>query len=129
MYRKAKSEGHPPRILRAVLLHDASEGLGLRDIPRPIKSDLSNYKPIEAGVMAAVAERFAFDWPLSPIVKALDEAIGLAEQQQNMAPSPAPWAQTARFDTVTPLDVRLEYWPPDRAMIEFLSAAAELGLR
>jgi hypothetical protein len=128
MYRHAKARDANLRLRRAVLFHDGSEGLGLRDIPRPIKRDLGEYKAIERGVMGAVARRFDFDFPFHPFVKELDEAIGLAEQMQNMAPSPAPWFQTARFDAPAPLAVMLEYWPPDRAMVEFLSAAAELGL-
>jgi len=130
MYRAAKARGVERRTLRAVLLHDASEGLGLRDIPRPIKRDLANYKTIEAAVMAAVAMRFDFAWPLDAVVKQLDEAIGQAEEAQNMAPPPMPWRGKPKlpFEAATPLDVRLEYWPPDRALIEFLSAAAELGL-
>jgi hypothetical protein len=126
MYREAKRRGAVARILRAVLLHDGSEGLGLRDIPRPIKAALENYKRIEAGVMEAIAISFDFDFPLNPFVKELDEAIGLTEKAQNMAPAPAPWS--VRFDAATPLAAVLEYWPPDRAMVEFLSAAAELGL-
>lgn len=128
MYRVAKAQGFTMRERRAALLHDASEGLGLRDMPRPVKRDLGNYKAVETGVMIAVAERFDFEWPLNPIVKYLDEAIGLAEQMQNMAPSPQPWGISEKFGVSEPLDVTLEYWSPDRAMVEFLSAAAELGL-
>lgn len=130
MYRAAKaSRRHEGRVLRAVLLHDASEGLGLRDIPRPIKRDLGRYKEIEAGVMRAVAARFQFSWPMPAIVKILDESIGLAEQIQNMAPAPAAWrTQIEKFEAIEPLPVALEYWNPERAFAEFLSAAAELGL-
>lgn len=128
MYRAAKARSVDARVLRAVLFHDGSEGLGLRDMPRPIKRDLAEYKTIEAGVMRALARRFDFDFPFNPLVKELDEAIGLAEQAQNMAPSPAPWKQTSRFDAAAPLAVTLEFWQPDRAMIEFLSAAAELAV-
>jgi hypothetical protein len=126
MYRTAKARGYEPRIKRATLLHDASEGLGLRDMPRPVKRDLGNYKETEAGVMRAVAERFDFDWPLHSAVKALDERIGRTEQLHNMAPSPMPW--DVKFEAIDPLDVTLEFWQPDRAFVEFLSAAAELGL-
>jgi 5'-deoxynucleotidase YfbR-like HD superfamily hydrolase len=39
------------------LLHDASEAY-LADLPRPIKPHLSNYRRLEAAIMAAVADRF-----------------------------------------------------------------------
>lgn len=130
MYRFAKAYLYDKRTLRAVLLHDASEGLGLRDMPRPIKSSLGTYKEVEAGVMAAVAARFDFAWPLPASVKALDEAIGRTEQHENMAPAPAAWStgNHVSFEAGTRLGVTLEYWPPDRAFSEFLSAAAELGI-
>jgi hypothetical protein len=142
MYRDARSRDDRPdseidpcariargRLLRAVLLHDSSEGLGLRDIPRPIKGDLTNYKEIENRLMLAVAARFDFDWPPNAFVKELDEQIGLAEESQNMAPKPVEWrTQLHQFQASAPLDVRLEYWNPERGMIEFLSASAELGL-
>jgi uncharacterized protein len=130
MYREARRRIWTPDYQRAALFHDASEGLGLRDMPRPVKSGLGTYKEVEAGVMRAVAERFDFAWPLPALVKGLDEQIGLTEQLQNMAPPPADWSDGKHevFDTRTPLPVMLEYWAPDRALVEFVSAAAELGV-
>lgn len=120
-----------PHILLAALLHDASEGLGLRDIPRPIKQSIPGYKAIEAGVMRVVADKYGFDWPLDPIVKRADERIGVTERDQIMAPPPAPWDDGvhASFDLVTPLPITLACWAPDRAMREFLDEAASLGLK
>lgn len=63
-----------PEHKLAALLHDASEGY-LLDIPRPIKKKLANYKEIEDGVMRLIAEKFGFDYPLSPEVKAIDEIM------------------------------------------------------
>ncbi|NEW96623.1 phosphohydrolase [Rhodopseudomonas sp. BR0G17] len=130
MYRVATDRCWSARQRRAVLLHDASEGLGLRDIPRPIKGEFSNYKAIESRVMRVVAAKFDFDWPLDPSIKQLDNEIGGAEQLQNMAPAVMPWGATADHAAfgADPLGVRLEYWSPDRAFIEFQIAAAELGL-
>jgi hypothetical protein len=54
------------------LLHDASEAY-LMDIPRPIKQRLSNYKEIEASLMALIAEKYEFDSVLSKSTKAVDE--------------------------------------------------------
>lgn len=58
----------------AALLHDASEAY-LLDIPRPIKHRLSNYKEIENNLMALIAEKFGFEWPLSENVKRVDEYL------------------------------------------------------
>ncbi len=57
------------------LLHDASEGLGLRDMPSPIKAAMPEYKRIEHGVMKVVAEKFGFNWPISDIVKRVDKIM------------------------------------------------------
>jgi hypothetical protein len=126
MRRAAVELGASPRMQRAVLFHDASEGLGLRDIPRPIKSSIGNYKDIEARVMAAVAARFDFDWPMPPMVKLLDESIGLSEEAQNMAPPPIAWRENnhAKFSARDALDVRLKFWLPDQAFAEFLRGYA-----
>lgn len=63
-----------PQHRLAALLHDASEAY-LMDIPRPIKSRLSNYKEIENKLMEVIARKFNFEWPLPPEVKMADEAM------------------------------------------------------
>lgn len=127
MTREARRRGYSIRDQRTTLLHDGSEGY-LRDVPRPIKGDLTNYRTIEDGLMERIALRFDVDWPIPPHVKALDEEIVLAEQAQNMAPVPAPW-RTGRsaFKADTPMDVQLRCWPPHRAFSEFMIEAANTG--
>lgn len=110
------------RVLRAVLLHDASEAYHV-DVPRPIKSALTNYVAIEGGLMIEVARTFGFDWPLPAIVKDLDTRILNDEMAQAMAPPPAPW----RHDG-PPVGVTLKFWSPEQAEFEFASAAVGLGL-
>lgn len=58
----------------AALLHDASEAY-LLDIPSPIKKGLSNYKYIEDKLMAVIAEKFGFDYPLHDEVKESDKIM------------------------------------------------------
>jgi hypothetical protein len=122
MTRVARSNGYNKRDQRTALLHDASEAY-LRDIPRPLKRWLRGYREIEARLMEAIAERFEIDWPIPPYIKALDEAIGLDEVEQNMLPPPEAWARN--FHSTKPLGVQLQYWPPDEAFKHF---AAELQL-
>lgn len=64
--------------VRAALFHDASEAY-LSDLPSPIKANIPIYKKIEAKVMAAIAERFGFIWPLSKAVKDGDAAELISE--------------------------------------------------
>jgi 5'-deoxynucleotidase YfbR-like HD superfamily hydrolase len=68
MCADAAPEGHK----LAALLHDASEAY-LLDVPSPIKSRLTNYYEIEDKLMAVIAQKFGFQWPLSDEVKAVDK--------------------------------------------------------
>lgn len=63
-----------PELKLAALLHDASEAY-LLDIPKPIKSGLSNYKEIEDRLMKVIAERFGFEYPLNDKIKKADEQM------------------------------------------------------
>ncbi len=110
------------RVLRAVLLHDASEAY-LVDVPRPIKPALSNYVEIEGGLMIEIARKFGFDWPLPAIVKDLDTRILNDEMAQAMAPPPAPWRHGGE-----PVGVKLKFWAPGLAQFEFGMEATRLGL-
>lgn len=101
----------------AALMHDASEAY-LSDVIRPIKSHLSNYLEIEAGLERVIAERFGLTWPMPAEVKRLDTAILADERDQAMMPPPVPWSQT----TEPPLGVTLQFWSPTRAEHEFLRA-------
>ncbi|WP_051396870.1 hypothetical protein [Bradyrhizobium elkanii] len=125
MWREARRCGASLRDQRTTLLHDGSEGY-LRDVIRPIKPDLANYKAIEHRLMLCIAERFDIDWPIPAHIKALDVRIGLAEAAQIMAPPPAPWASNS--DDMTPLDVRIECWSPDFAFAQFMGAATRIGV-
>lgn len=53
------------------LLHDASEAY-LLDVPKPIKRHLVGYKEMEDRMMALIAEKFGFTFPLEKEVKAID---------------------------------------------------------
>lgn len=56
------------------LLHDASEAY-ICDIPRPIKSGLTNYKEIEHKLMHALSYCFGFEYPLPESIKKIDEQM------------------------------------------------------
>ena len=124
----AMREGADARTARCALFHDSSEGVTLKDMVRPLKRRMLDYKAIESGVMLAVAERFDFDWPMPHDLKVLDERIGLTEQRDNMAPPPAPWAPV-RFEASGPLPVELRYWSPGDAFNIFMNLAVGLGVR
>jgi len=60
--------------IAAALLHDAPEGLGLIDLPRPVKHQpaLAAYCEAEAVLAAAVAKRFGLETIEPEIVKRVD---------------------------------------------------------
>ncbi|MGN5375860.1 hypothetical protein [Sphingomonas hankookensis] len=80
----------PPEFAMTALMHDATEAY-LVDIPRPIKPYLQGYKEIEDRLWRAIAQRYGCHADMPQEVKDADNAVLLAEQQQIMAPSPAPW--------------------------------------
>lgn len=109
---------HAPEGLKLdALMHDASEAY-LSDVIRPIKSFLTSYLEIEAGLERVIAERFRLTWPMPAEVKRLDTAILADERDQAMAPPPMPWPQT----TEPALGVTLQFWTPAVAQYEFLNS-------
>lgn len=52
----------PDHLRLPALMHDASEAY-LIDVPKPIKSQLSEYKEYEMQLMYEIAKKFGFIWP------------------------------------------------------------------
>lgn len=111
-----------PAIRRAALMHDAGEAF-LVDMPRPIKSMLPGYKPMENRIMAVAAVRFGFDWPMPPEVKYLDDAILADEREQAMAPTSATCEEWGAPHP--PLGITLQFWSPEEATEQFLQVFRE----
>lgn len=107
------------------LMHDAAEAYVI-DLIRPIKHSAGAawYREVEARVMAAVCERFGLPKEQPPSVDEADLVMLATERRDLMAPPPRPWRRDG-----TPLAERIHPWTPQRAEMEFLSRAAELGLR
>jgi len=108
-----------PKMKLATLMHDASEAY-LVDVPRPLKPWLVGYTEIENRLMAVIAKKFGFDWPLHPGIKEIDTAILTDERAQNMASmnaEPLLWGNTKPA-----LGIALQFWDPDRAQYEFCLA-------
>lgn len=106
----------PAHLKKWALLHDAAEAY-IVDVPRPLKPFLTNYKQAEAAVMRAIEFRFGLHLGLPDQVKRLDRAILVDEMQQNMAPSVASWTS---LDGLDPIGVKLQFWTPRQARIEFM---------
>lgn len=100
---------------RWALLHDASEAY-LVDVPRPIKGDLSNYRAVEARVMAAICERFGLPPDMPPEVAEADFRI-IGDERRNLSDCEAAWTNPPE-----PLGVRLKLLTPIMAENAFLVA-------
>lgn len=75
----------PPELKLWGLLHDASEALGLVDVPHPVKIDpaMAGYRAAEERLERAIAERFGLVWPRPPEVKQAD-LIMLATEKRDL---------------------------------------------
>jgi hypothetical protein len=117
----ARSDECPPGDRLPALMHDASEGYVV-DIIRPIKPYLAGYALIESANMLAIAARFDFAWPPSRAIKEMDNRILLDERDQAMARPPADWNIAGPH-----LGVALQFWSPDEARAQFLTAFYDFG--
>lgn len=120
----------PHHLRRQMLLHDAPEGLGLVDLPSPVKRQFPAYRDAEKRLMRAVATRFELPWPLDPLVAEFDARICLDERDQGMAPLEATneeWMAASPVMAHEPLGVTLQFWSPKRAEWEYTLAFNEAG--
>jgi hypothetical protein len=105
------------------LMHDAPEAY-IKDIHRPLKRQLREYSPIEDGVWRAIAERFGLAEKLPHSIHLADNNVLLAEKEQIVGRSPAPWLVPG-----TPAPIKIELWTPRQARKAFLDRFHELYAR
>ena len=105
---------HAPEVALAGLLHDAPEAYCV-DIPRPLKPYLTNYRAIEQDNWLAIAARFRLPKELPREVHDADNRI-IADELVNLREMP--WH--ARY-AGKELGVKLRYWSPEEAELEFLA--------
>lgn len=129
--RYARTQGHSDAVQFALLMHDAPEGLGVRDVANPIKrfmrelagggaeGAVSAYDFVENNVMSAIAIRYGID--TSPetmaIVKDYDFRIMWDERQAGViAYNP----ELLFWGDPNPLGVNVEFWVESKARASFL---------
>lgn len=123
MWKIAHDLGWPRYIRLQALLHDAPEGLGLADIMRPVKAQLSGYDPMETMLWNAVAQEFGVPEEIDPRVQLLDDQMLATEKRDLCADSP-PWPHMP-----PPLSETIKPLGSARAAYErFLDAALEEGI-
>lgn len=103
----------PPAFALWGLLHDAAEAYSA-DIPRPLKRNLPQWKPMEARIMAAVTSRFGLTPDEPAIVKAIDLAMTGDEQDALMSPCERDWGSLpprvgAVIEGLSPEDAKAQF--------------------
>lgn len=117
------SENVPEEDALWSLMHDASEAY-IGDIIRPIKPHVLAFQEIEAGIMAAVCQRFGLPPEMPASVKHADTAILADEQPVLMPEPPEPWHLP-----YPPLKVKIRCLNPYDATQAFLGRFAILKAR
>jgi hypothetical protein len=92
----------PDNLKLAALLHDASEAY-LGDMPTPFKKLMPDFKKHEVRLMKIIANKYGFEYPLNPIIKAADQKLLSVE-----------WNECVVKDNSA------FYWTPKQAKEQFL---------
>lgn len=115
----------PPEHAIAALFHDASEAY-LGDLPRPAKELCPMYRELEDRLMAVIAVRFEFPWPLPAIVKEVDNRMLVTEHELLQNPEPV-WEDLQDVRGYGELDFEILCLGPTRAEIAFHKRWGELS--
>lgn len=134
----AELAGLSNHMVLATLMHDSAEAY-CNDIAQPVKRAIVGYTEIEAANEAAIWEALALPhvgdeaWA---IIKEIDNAVLIAEQESLMGPVPADWAVMNAPEHLTDAAryrLRLAYdhglggaWRPDDAERVFKARYQEL---
>lgn len=121
-----------PLFAWAMHMHDGTEGLGLKDLPRSVKRGAgAGYRAMEANCERVMFGKYQLTWFVTGhrlLMKELDERIVPTEKAVVMEHD-IPW----RHDELKPLaGVEIQCWSPVQARREWLLRAikymTELGL-
>lgn len=120
--RYAKRCGYTDEIALCALLHDAAEGLGLTDLPGPIKTQIPGVKAIEQNIDLAVSNKFKTEYPFPAMIKDWDFRILKDERAQVMRKTDEEWES----DHLIPLGVKIECWSERKCFRLYMREARRL---
>lgn len=112
------------KMLLALLLHDVGE-MPLPDVPTPMKKVLPDFKALERLNEEVLLPRFGLEYPMASWIKTLDSRIIADERAQGMSDSGNDWG----LGDLEPLGVKLQFWTPKQAELEFMALFDELSAR
>lgn len=114
-------------LRRCALMHDATEAL-IHDITRPLKSQLPQYRTIEAQLDERLSRHFGYVWTKErrQIVK-LADMQALAIEQRDLVANVHPWPALANINRAALTGIAVETClTPDEASSRFLDAFHQL---
>jgi uncharacterized protein len=121
----ACSEGYSGGALLAVFLHDAAEAY-IGDMVKPLKVTIPQYGEAEQRIEAAIQTAFGVDFARwADVIKRYDRAMLKAEKVSMWPEDTEKWQG---FSDIEDRVVRLQYWNPDDAKMQFLAMARTLQL-
>lgn len=99
------------------LMHDASESMGLLDLPSPVKyrPEFSFYREAENLAGETLSRVFGFAWPKPAVVHEVDRRMRVTEQRDLMGREPQ------LDDQYQPYPFRIRVWPRHTAEYGFLN--------
>lgn len=104
------------------LMHDAAEAY-CKDIPRPMKELLPDYKRIERRVDLAIRVRYQLPPECSEEVKHADLVMLATERRDLLPADDTPWLL---LKDITPSPSRIEPWTPEVSYARFWQRFSEL---
>ena len=113
-----------PEFALEALLHDASEAY-LKDLPRPLKLLLPDYREIERRVESVIRSAFGLPAVQSHPVHVADITMLATERRDLMVEDDTEWEI---LRGITPLDKRIRAQPPRVAEGAFIKRLLEIGL-
>jgi hypothetical protein len=124
------------RLLLYGLLHDAEEGLGIKDAITGLKYVFGPaYMEVSKGIREAIHVRFQLEWPAPPdwmkTIKRADHAAGATEAVWLMNFNISDYRKRIKRDVhalpfESPWDELIQPWPPQKAGHIFLEELREL---
>jgi 5'-nucleotidase len=125
----------PKHLALTGLLHDATEGLGMRDLPTPLKKlpGFEAYRRMEACLEAAIASKWKLDWPWSLEVILADRQALLLEATHYKYPLLPVWKQYLEgiprpsAETLDKTYLMREPWDWSEAYERFMARYEELN--
>ncbi len=106
----------------AGLLHDSAEAY-LGDVASPVKElpEYQEYRLAESRMMAVIASKFKFVWPLPERVVQADRKVAASELQTMTAEQRAGYLDCPKMKATSPVPgLRIPTWTPEEAEQAFL---------